>query len=77
MIICPNCQHQELNGVIFCSKCGAQLFDAQPNTQKIQTVETIQEIERNTDRIRPTPTLPSQSWISLHIVDWRKGPSLH
>jgi hypothetical protein len=25
MINCPNCQHQELPGALFCSECGAQL----------------------------------------------------
>lgn len=25
MIKCPNCQHQELPGALFCSECGAQL----------------------------------------------------
>jgi len=27
MITCPNCQHQELSGALFCSECGAQLRD--------------------------------------------------
>jgi pSer/pThr/pTyr-binding forkhead associated (FHA) protein len=26
MILCPNCHHQELEGAIFCSECGAKLF---------------------------------------------------
>lgn len=25
MIVCPNCKHQELDGALFCSECGAQL----------------------------------------------------
>lgn len=25
MIVCPNCKHQELDGSLFCSECGAQL----------------------------------------------------
>jgi len=68
MIICPNCQHPEINGAIYCGKCGAQLFDA-TYTQKIQTSITLNEIERNTDRIKPTPAIPLQSWISLHIIE--------
>jgi hypothetical protein len=69
MIICPNCQNQEINGAIYCSKCGAQLFDAHPNTYKIQTSETLREIELNTNRSRSTPAAPLQSWISLHIIE--------
>lgn len=26
MIICPNCQHKELPGALFCSECGARLI---------------------------------------------------
>lgn len=25
MIVCPNCKHQEMDGALFCSECGAQL----------------------------------------------------
>jgi hypothetical protein len=69
MIICPNCQNKEINGSIYCSKCGAQLFDEHLITHKIKTAETLREIERNTDLIRPTPAMPLQSWISLHIIE--------
>ena len=58
-----------MSGAIYCSKCGAQLFDAHLNTQKIQTSITLNEIERNTDRIRSTPATPLQSRISLHIIE--------
>lgn len=36
MIICPTCQHEELVGALFCSKCGAQL-----NYQEISPPKTI------------------------------------
>jgi hypothetical protein len=32
MIICPNCQHRELAGALFCSECGVQLIDAEINS---------------------------------------------
>jgi hypothetical protein len=28
MILCPNCAHKEMVGVVFCSECGAQLIFA-------------------------------------------------
>ena len=40
MIICPNCQHKEMSGAIYCSKCGAQLVDSTIATHKIHTAET-------------------------------------
>lgn len=37
MIICPNCNHKELPGALFCSECGAQLvFSDSMNTSAIQ-----------------------------------------
>lgn len=37
MITCPNCQHQELPGELYCSECGAQLFLSDPfGTQSIK-----------------------------------------
>jgi hypothetical protein len=69
MIVCPNCQSQEINGSIYCSKCGAQLFDARLNTQRIQNLENMNDIKPNTNQIRPTPAAPLQSWISLHMIE--------
>jgi len=38
MIMCPACQHQEVEGALFCSECGAQLQNvASLVTQNIQT----------------------------------------
>jgi hypothetical protein len=68
MIICPNCQHEEINGAVYCSKCGAQLIDAQLSTQRIQTVERS-KFEHSGDQIPPPISVPMQSWISLHIIE--------
>ncbi len=35
MIKCPNCQHQELPGALFCSECGAQLMSADTLTSPL------------------------------------------
>lgn len=68
MIICPNCQHKEISGAIYCGKCGAQLVDTTIATHKIHTAETRLEAEQDTGRIQP-PSTPLQSWISLHMID--------
>jgi len=31
MIKCPRCQHEELEGSLFCSECGAQLVEVDPS----------------------------------------------
>jgi pSer/pThr/pTyr-binding forkhead associated (FHA) protein len=61
MIICPNCQHKEMSGAIYCSKCGAQLIDMPIETQKINT-ETRQEISGD-GRIQPQLTTSIQDLV--------------
>ncbi|MBT3190569.1 MAG: FHA domain-containing protein [Anaerolineae bacterium] len=44
MIMCPACQHQEVEGALFCSDCGAQLQNvASLVTQNIQTNDISRE----------------------------------
>jgi hypothetical protein len=69
MIICPNCQHKEMSGAIYCSECGAQLIDMTIATHKINTAEARQEAKRNTGRIQPPPPAQLQSWISLNMIE--------
>ncbi len=71
MIICPNCQHKEMNGSIYCSKCGAQLVDTRFATHKIGTSEAPKpkDFEKKTGRIQPHSPLSLQSWISLHLIE--------
>jgi hypothetical protein len=69
VIICPNCQHKEMSGAIYCSKCGAQLVDMTISTHKIHTAETRREVERDIDHTQPPPREYLQSWISLNMVE--------
>jgi hypothetical protein len=69
MIMCPNCQHQEINGAIYCSKCGAQLVEELVTTQRVRVTQTVKEDENSTDQPQSTPVAPLQSWISLHIIE--------
>ncbi len=79
MILCPNCQHQELPGTLFCSQCGARLT----NVEHL----TTQSIKRTPSDMLDVPLVPPQpvttsvpagemdSVISLHLVD--SGQILH
>jgi pSer/pThr/pTyr-binding forkhead associated (FHA) protein len=41
MILCPNCQHQNVPGSLFCSECGSRL---------------VSQVELNTQSIKRTPS---------------------
>ena len=70
MITCQNCQHEEMNGAIYCSKCGAQLIDSLVDMRGIQTAKLRQDINPKTDSPKPPPhSAPLQSWISLHLIE--------
>lgn len=72
MIICPNCQHQEISGALFCSECGAQLVFSEPiSTQNIQR-EDATEMFSTSQALpvqAPPPPISSDAVISLHLVD--------
>jgi hypothetical protein len=69
MIICPNCQHKEMSGSVYCSKCGAQLIDITVATHKIHTAEARQVAQSDTKSTLPPPPAHLQSWISLNMIE--------
>ncbi len=79
MIICPNCQHKELPGALFCSECGAQLVNVDIlNTRSIQRTATDQLDLRTEipDTLEKTATVKSaEPNVSLHIIE--SGQVLH
>jgi len=69
MIICSNCQHQNVSGAVFCAECGAQLDGVETlTTHNISDDEIAQEISQKEPRPEP-PSSPTNSWISLHLMD--------
>jgi pSer/pThr/pTyr-binding forkhead associated (FHA) protein len=79
MIICPNCQHKELPGALFCSECGAQLVTIDVlNTRSIKkTTSGLLESPTVVPQVNPAPSAgkSSEPSISLHIVD--SGQVIH
>jgi pSer/pThr/pTyr-binding forkhead associated (FHA) protein len=73
MILCPNCQHKELPGALFCSECGTQLVSLDIlNTRTIQrtTTDTLTYTAEIPDvGARKTPVRSAIPTISLHMVD--------
>jgi len=79
MILCPNCQHKELPGALFCSECGTQLVSLDIlNTRSIQ--KTPSEGLPSEVKIPEAPERAPGSHgiepsISLHVID--SGQILH
>lgn len=69
MIICPNCQHENANGSVFCAECGEQLDGIETLVTQAVTDEQIsEELRKKAPRIDVDST-PANSWLSLHLLD--------
>ena len=69
MILCPNCQHKEVPGTVFCSNCATQLIEPSANkTHEIHDPGANLRTLR-TSPYRPTPQVHFNSWASLHILE--------
>lgn len=71
MILCNNCKHQNVDGTIFCSECGAQLSGSDAlTTQNISTNDlrnvNKKEAKRKDDKIAFET---EDAWGSLHLLD--------
>jgi pSer/pThr/pTyr-binding forkhead associated (FHA) protein len=75
MILCPNCQHHEVNGALFCSECGAQLaYSEAMSTQSIYRTQsdTLSQspAKGETPSYAPIPAnTPTGAFLTLHVVD--------
>lgn len=79
MILCPNCQHKELPGALFCSECGTQLVSLDIlNTRSIQKTPSeslTPQIKIPEAAPRSAGSLQTEPILSLHIID--SGQILH
>lgn len=79
MILCPNCQHKELPGALFCSECGTQLVSLDIlNTKSIQKTpsDTLQSLPAIPEvPVRKTAAKMYEISISLHVVE--SGQIIH
>ena len=68
MIICPSCKHENLDGTVFCSDCGAQISGADPLITQNISEEQLPDSAVNLQR---TTALPKDfdAWASIHLVD--------
>lgn len=79
MILCPNCHHQEMNGALFCTECGARLVVTEaPTTHHIERNQTGLLIFQGRQTAPPapvTPTTAADALVSLHLIE--SGMILH
>lgn len=70
MINCPNCQHEEMPGAIYCSECGTLL--GKPSGVSTQTVSRTDPriVEQQKIPIPPPETIDALEGVSiaLHII---------
>ncbi len=69
MIICSNCQHENVSGTLFCVECGAQLEGVETLTTQAITQEQIVDDLKKTPAGGEPPSSPANSWLSLHLMD--------
>jgi len=69
MIICSNCQHDNVAGTLFCVECGAQLEGAESLTTQAINQEQIVDDLKKTSATTDVPSSPANSWLSLHLMD--------
>ncbi len=71
MIVCPNCNHKNMAGAVFCSECGAPLNIADSlTTQNIDTAQVREAIKKKSVLHAPEPAVTiSNNWVTLHLLD--------
>ncbi len=69
MIICPNCQHQNVEGAVYCMECGAQIDGVETLVTKAITDQEIDEELRKNAPQPEAESIPPNSWLSLHLMD--------
>jgi hypothetical protein len=69
MIICSNCQHENVSGTLFCVECGAQLNGTETLTTQAITQDQIVDDLKKTSAAAEPPSSPVNSWLSLHLMD--------
>ena len=73
MTICPNCKHEEMPGVVFCSECGSQLIFSDEERMKTQTIHTdgMSSRQRPANFSAPISINVNElnTWATLHLVD--------
>ncbi len=79
MIVCPNCQHQEYTGALFCSKCGAQFVQPRGagSTTAIYTSIPDTATQMETPAFPTPPGDSRDARVALSVFDTDAAIFLH
>ena len=69
MIICPNCQHENIDGTMFCEDCGAQIVGSDGMSTQIISDDSKQVIEKVSTQDFPPAQGNMEAWASLHLIE--------
>ncbi len=72
MITCPQCKHQELDGALFCTNCGAQLYNNSDITATINRSDINKMSGISSPIASDFPTPPQEmkgSQVAIQIMD--------
>jgi hypothetical protein len=69
MNVCPNCQHENIDGTMFCEDCGAQLVSSDTMITQIIAKDTSLEIEQVDTHDLPADKHNINTWASLHLIE--------
>ena len=79
MIVCPNCQHQEYSGALFCSKCGAQFVQPKGSGSTTAIYTSIPDASTKIQP-HPFPTPPIEhkdAKVALKVLETEEIIFLH
>ena len=69
MIVCSNCNHNNMTGAMFCTECGAPLAGADSlTTQTIKSDKLKESVKKKIDLPTP-PAVMLKNWVTLHLLD--------
>jgi hypothetical protein len=69
MIVCPNCQHENIDGTMFCDDCGAQIIGSDAMSTQIISDGTSQNVEKVITQDLPANPGNMEAWASLHLIE--------
>ena len=69
MIVCPNCQHKNVDGTMFCEDCGGQIIESDTLSTQIISSDSDTASETGNPQTMPSGVKNTNAWASLHLIE--------